>query len=289
MFKHLNTGAVAEVIESTDKSVTLRVAETDEVKEVALITFRRWWKPVETEGLAVEEPTEGLAVEEPETEELTPEEPRREAEEPTPEASRILSLSEIVGKLEGLFDTLNTLYFDGKLTKPVITVQSSPKSYGHCSTKKIWKESEDVSYYEINIGAEFLNRPSEYTAATMLHEMVHLYCRENDITETCQGGRYHNKLFKQECESRGLIIEYDRANGYSTSLPSESFAETLRANGFILKVPFARHTIEIRDKKTPDREKAHAYVCPKCGQTVRTTQELNIVCGHCNKPMERAE
>ena len=77
-----------------------------------------------------------------------------------------MKMSDVVTKLESLFDILNRVYFDNALPKPVITVQSTPKAYGHCSTKKIWK-SENDGQYEINIGAEFLNRPSANTAATM--------------------------------------------------------------------------------------------------------------------------
>ena len=78
-----------------------------------------------------------------------------------------MKMSDVVTKLESLFDILNRVYFDNALPKPVITVQSTPKAYGHCSTKKIWK-SENDGQYEINIGAEFLNRPS----ATRLRRCV---------------------------------------------------------------------------------------------------------------------
>lgn len=303
-YRHLNTGAVAELTETMENTVKLKVIETGEIKEVGIATFKRWWKPVKDEAPAevpaVEETEAQDAPTEPQNGQNEPEAPKAE-EMPTEkedapaddhgDEDKPLALSEIVSKLESLFDMLNGLYFEGKLPRPIITVQSTPKFYGHCSTKKIWKkgaDGEDEGQYEINIGAEFLNRPSEYTAATMLHEMVHLYCRENDIEETCQNGRYHNKRFKEECEARGLTIEYDRTNGYSTSLPSESFVENLRSNGYVLKVPFARHTIE-KEKKKAERNKTIKYVCPICGQTVRSTQELNLICGVCEVPMERVD
>lgn len=128
--------------------------------------------------------------EEPEAEVSETAEPEVNHDEP-------MKMSDVVTKLESLFDILNRVYFDNALPKPVITVQSTPKAYGHCSTKKIWK-SENDGQYEINIGAEFLNRPSANTAATMCHEMVHLYCLVNEIQDTCLKGRYHNKTFKAE-------------------------------------------------------------------------------------------
>ena len=152
--------------------------------------------------------------------------------------------------------------------------------------KKIWK-SENDGQYEINIGAEFLNRPSANTAATMCHEMVHLYCLVNEIQDTCQKGRYHNKTFKAEAEARDLEIGYDRTVGFSHTNPTEAFKKTLEDNGFVLEVPFARVMPE--EKAKAEREKPHRYVCPVCGQEVKTTADLSLICGICEVAMERAD
>ena len=154
------------------------------------------------------------------------------------------------------------------------------------TTKKIWK-SENDGQYEINIGAEFLNRPSANTAATMCHEMVHLYCLVNEIQDTCQKGRYHNKTFKAEAEARDLEIGYDRTVGFSHTNPTEAFKKTLEDNGFVLEVPFARVMPE--EKAKAEREKPHRYVCPVCGQEVKTTADLSLICGICEVAMERAD
>ncbi|MBR3552920.1 MAG: SprT-like domain-containing protein [Clostridia bacterium] len=197
-----------------------------------------------------------------------------------------MKMSETITALESLFDKLNGIYFEGKLPRPVITVQSTPKAYGHCTTKQIWK-SNDSAMYEINLGAEFINRPMEQTAATLCHEMVHLYCLENDIQDTCQKGRYHNKTFKREAEDRDLHIEYDRAIGYSLTSPTDTFIAKLKESGFDMSIKFARVTA--MRKPTSDREKPHKYVCPICGQEVRSTSELNLICGVCNVKMERMD
>lgn len=202
------------------------------------------------------------------------------------ETGEPMKMSDVVTKLESLFDILNRVYFDNALPKPVITVQSTPKVYGHCSAKKIWK-SENDGQYEINIGAEFLNRPSANTAATMCHEMVHLYCLVNEIQDTCQKGRYHNKTFKAEAEARDLEIGYDRTVGFSHTNPTEAFKKTLEDNGFVLEVPFARVMPE--EKAKAEREKPHRYVCPVCGQEVKTTADLSLICGICEVAMERAD
>lgn len=325
-YKHLNTGIAAELIVKDDLRAKMKVSETGEIKDMSLATFKRWWKPVEEEVVEVEDIDELLEEfaeieiddnllegtasdyeaepiqERPVESQIDQNEPEPdEAEESLPEDPEVpegdqnvsedapLTLSAIVAKLEGLFDLLNELYFENALSKQVITVQSTPRAYGHCSTKKIWAagENDDKARYEINIGAEYLNRASENTAAVMCHEMVHLYCRENDIEETCQNGRYHNKLFKQEAEARDLKIGYERAIGYSPTEPTKAFIAKLCENGYALEVPFARNTIEKGKSKTT-RQKAHKYLCHICGQEVRSTADLNLICGNCEITMERA-
>ena len=254
---------------------------------MAAASYDRRWK-------LYEEPETETA--EPETEAAAPEtdaaEPETEAAEPETETAEPethdepMKMSDVVTKLESLFDILNRVYFDNALPKPVITVQSTPKAYGHCSTKKIWK-SENDGQYEINIGAEFLNRPSANTAATMCHEMVHLYCLVNEIQDTCQKGRYHNKTFKAEAEARDLEIGYDRTVGFSHTNPTEAFKKTLEDNGFVLEVPFARVMPE--EKAKAEREKPHRYICPVCGQEVKTTADLSLICGICEVAMERVD
>ena len=318
MYKHQSTGAIAELLEDKGVTVSMKVAETGEIKEVGSATFKRWWKkvedqePTEPEATTDEpqadqnEPEEATPIETtteeknattddqepqdeaPENKETTAEDTTDDETETDPE-HKPLSMSEITAKLENLFDILNGVYFEGALPRPVITVQSTPKAYGHCSNKKIWSsgvEGEGDSYYEINLGAEFLNRPSEQTATTMLHEMIHLHCRENGIKETCQGVRYHTKVFKNEAEARDLEIDYNRSIGYSITTPTPELIEKLRKAGFALDVPFARHTLG--NGKAPQRNKSHKYECPDCGQSVRSTAELNINCGLCEVKMERA-
>jgi len=197
-------------------------------------------------------------------------------------------MSEVNDRLENLFDKLNEIYFDGKLPKPIITVQSAPQTYGHCSTRKIWVSDKD-SRYEINIGAEYLNRPAANVAATMVHESVHLFCLEAGIDDTCQNGRYHNKNFLKQGTIRDLNLSYRRDNGYSTTEPTEALIEKLKAIGFDTDIKFARLAMAKPDKpKAPPapRNKSNTYVCPVCGQTVKSTKELNIICGDCNEQFE---
>ena len=291
---------VVQIDEENRKIYSVPVNEPDaEPSVMAAASYDRRWtlyeEPVaeaaaETDDLLGDEdddllgPGEAPSAEETPIEDK-PEEPKKprakKADEPV-DPAEAMCMSETIKSLEDIFDKLNAIYFEGKLPKPVITVQTTPKAYGHCSTKKIWK-SENEGMYEINLGAEFINRPKEQTCATLLHEMVHLYCNENDIRDTCQNGRYHNKAFAVECEARDLVVEYDRANGYAHTSPTDAFKQKIAEAGIDLTVRFAR--IMPKAKAKAERQKAHRYVCPICGQEVRSTSDLSLICGVCEVPM----
>lgn len=46
-------------------------------------------------------------------------------------------MSRAVGQLEKIYNVLNLDFFDGELPLPIITVQSRPGTYGHCSVAKV--------------------------------------------------------------------------------------------------------------------------------------------------------
>ena len=73
-------------------------------------------------------------------------------------------MSRAVSQLEHIYNALNTDFFDGLLPVPIITVQSKPGTYGHCTTAKVWQR-KDGGAYELNIAAEVLNYPIGYHAA----------------------------------------------------------------------------------------------------------------------------
>ena len=81
-----------------------------------------------------------------------------------------MRVSEITSFLEHAYGVLNDTYVEGSIPPVVITVQSSPKAYGHYTTWDAWRQDEK-GYREINLGAESLSRPIENTIATLIHEM----------------------------------------------------------------------------------------------------------------------
>lgn len=102
-----------------------------------------------------------------------------------------------------------------------------------------------------------------------------------------QPGRAHWKLRRTRFWAGDGARSYDRTVGYSLTEPTEAFKKTLEDNGFVLEVPFAR--VAPKPKAKAEREKAHKYVCPICGQEVKTTADLSLICGVCEVRMERAD
>lgn len=198
-------------------------------------------------------------------------------------------ISEIVAFLEDAYDVLNVKYFNGELPKAVITIQSSPKAYGHFTPWDAWKENEN-GYKEINIGAETLNRSVYSVLSTMIHEQIHYYCFIHNIKDTSRSGYYHSKKFQIEAEKRGLIIEYDKKIGYSITSPSPELIEFINEQGW-QGVDLARQGQLSFSGGNNGRTKSNVrkYQCPECGCSVRATKSVNIACLDCNCPMELVE
>lgn len=193
-----------------------------------------------------------------------------------------MKISEITAFLEGAYDVLNVAYFEGGLPPVVITVQSSPKTYGHYTPWDSWHEGEG-GYKEINIAAESLDRPIEHVIATMVHEMIHCYCDLNGIKDTSRNETYHNKRFKEQAELRDLIIEYDSKIGWSLTTPSDSLVAFVEAQGWA-SIDLSRNDLT-NGSKGKGKGNQRKYQCPICGCSVRATKDVNIACLDCQTPM----
>lgn len=141
-----------------------------------------------------------------------------------------MKISEEVFFLEEAFDVLNQRYFESTLSRPAITIQSSPRAHGHFTPYDAWDDS-GLKLKEINLGAESLHRPVANVIATLMHEMVHYYCHTQGIKDTSRGNTYHNKRFKEEAEKRGLMISSAPHIGYSVTQPAPELEKLVRDMG----------------------------------------------------------
>ena len=134
---------------------------------------------------------------------------------------QLTSYNRVAGYLNKVFDILNEEFFESELSRPTITIQSTPKAYGHFSLREDTWVSKLGGTHEINIGAGTLSRPIEEVVATLLHEMVHYYNHVNGIQDCSRGNTYHNRRFKEAAEARGLAhhncrkLQYMRCNKHS--------------------------------------------------------------------------
>lgn len=208
-------------------------------------------------------------------------------------------MSRAISQLEHIYNSLNADFFGGMLPVPIITVQSKPGTYGHCSVAKVWQRSEDHTY-ELNISAETLNYPIEEVLDTILHEMIHVFCRENGIKETSRNGMYHNGRFKAEAEKRGMTCYRTEKYGWNTK-PNDFLVEYAMEKGWNeirigrnTMVPFSRLGVTGADNGSQQPEggkrpsNSRKYVCPKCKQSIRATKQVNIICGDCLRRMIEA-
>lgn len=143
----------------------------------------------------------------------------------------LTSYNRVAGYLNKIFDLLNDAYFESALSRPTITIQSTPKAYGHFSLREDTWLSKNGATHEINIGAGTLSRPIEEVTATLLHEMVHYYNCENGVQDCSRGNTYHNRRFKECAESHGLCVEHSDKYGWSHTAPSDGLLEFVLNNG----------------------------------------------------------
>ena len=205
-----------------------------------------------------------------------------------------VKISRTVGYFEKIYRTLNADKFGGQLEMPMITLQSSPRAYGHVTVNRVWRR-KDEECFELNIGAEYLKRPIENVVSTILHEMVHIYNLMNDIQDCSRGGVYHNKRFKEKAESVGLCIEYDTRIGWSITSPTEELIEYIIDKGWSdvlvnrggVSVGFTGGTGRTgtsgggTDTPIKKPSSTRKYQCPICGTTYRATRDLRAICGEC--------
>lgn len=208
-----------------------------------------------------------------------------------------IKTSRTAGYLEKIFRALNAKYFDNELEEPIITVQSTPRAYGHVTVGKTWRRGEEYRH-ELNIGAGTLDRPIENVVATMLHECVHLFNMQHGIQDCSRSSReYHNKKFKAAAEARDLAISYDPRIGWSITEPTEALLDFIIEQGWqdirINRMEWSgarpgkggTGAAPGTGTKNPNSHSIK-YQCPCCGTSVRATKVVRIMCADCGRMME---
>ena len=206
---------------------------------------------------------------------------------------QLTSYNRVAGYLNKMFDLLNAEFFENALSRPTITIQSTPKAYGHFSLREDTWISKLGGTHEINIGAGTLSRPIEEVAATLLHEMVHYYNYEMGIQDCSRGNTYHNRRFKEAAEARGLIVTHSDKYGWSHTSPSDRLLEVILDNDLTDILINRNEYTGFRITGTgthsgagaalpPKKSSTRKYICPCCGMSVRATRAVNVACMDCD-------
>ena len=207
-----------------------------------------------------------------------------------------IKTSRTAGYMEKIFRALNSRYFDSQLEEPVITIQSTPRAYGHVTVAKAWARADGERRHELNIGAGTLARPIEEVAATLLHEMVHYFNYKNGVQDCSRGNTYHNKKFKAAAEAHGLTVTHSDKYGWSHTAPGEALLDFILENGLtdilINRNEYGGFQVtgtgtHSGTGTTPPRRPSSTrkYICPCCGNSVRATKTVNIACLDCDVQM----
>ena len=212
----------------------------------------------------------------------------------------ITKTSRLAGQLEKLFRMLNEDFFDGELDTPIITIQSTPRAYGHYSVSPIWTVKGEELRHEINIGAGTLDREIEFTVGTLLHEMCHFY---NDtilnVQDCSRGGTYHNRQFKATAESVGLIVTKSEKYGWAHTAPADSLIEWILSND-VQEIQLNRNEgcgIRVTGGNSTanggtgvpavgiSKPHNYRYECPCCHAVARSGRMINLICADCMELM----
>ena len=210
----------------------------------------------------------------------------------------LTSYNRVAGYLNKIFDLLNAEYFENELSRPTITIQSTPKAYGHFSLKDDTWVSTIGNSHEINIGAGTLSRPIEEVIATLLHEMVHYFNYVKGVQDCSRGNTYHNRKFRDAAEAHGLLVDHHEKYGWTITSPSDELLEVIlkydltdilinrnEFGGFQITGTGTNNGAPTVVGITPRKSSSRKYVCPCCGMSIRATRVVNVACLDCDEQL----
>ena len=208
----------------------------------------------------------------------------------------LTSYNRVAGYLNKVFDLLNAEFFENTLSRPTITIQSTPKAFGHFSLRDDTWISKNGQSHEINIGAGTLARPIEEVTATLLHEMVHYHNFVNGVQDCSRGSTYHNRKFRDSAQARGLIVDHHEKYGWTITSPSDRLLQfcldndltdiLINRNDFFSYKGTGGGTHDPAPPVViPKTSSTRKYYCPCCGNSVRATKLVHIACMDCHQQM----
>lgn len=212
-----------------------------------------------------------------------------------------ITMSEIHMALQTAYNQINRDFYNGDLPKVVITLRElkNPNAITRISEIKEWKQNNQMRY-EIAVSSTKIREIHTVDIIySLMHEMVHLFCRTHGIQDTSRGGAYHNQNFKIYADFHGLDATETKENGWSETTPKPITEQWVRNNIMIKSIKLCKEAYDktededsnsapTQSVKKPLKKKQsyRRYVCPSCGLIVRATKDCNIGCLDCGEKME---
>ena len=210
--------------------------------------------------------------------------------------SNNLTIVPIVSALEKAFNTLNNRFYDGKLSRPVITLAEGSKmrAYGWFTIREVWHDNNDNSACELNISSDYLKRDFSEIVRTLAHEMVHCANHSEGIQDCARAGQRNNKYFRIMAEKHGMVWHepqtddekaYYQKYGFSDVRFSDEVKDEVLEMLSFLRESITLYRDETKNEKKKSKNNVIKYICPVCGCSCRATKEINIHCNECVEDM----
>ena len=173
-------------------------------------------------------------------------------------------------------NSMNEFFFDGELTHPSISYKKTRiNNLGHYHTGV----NDFGLEHELNLNTLHLGRPAFDVATTLLHELVHMYCKLRCLEKP---GSYHNKHFRRKMKYFGFNVS---SKGYhiGSYAPNSLFEQWLKLNHVDDK-PFLHNSPDTSLDGTYEApgSKLKKFSC-ECGYNVRVAKKgFKALCLNCN-------
>lgn len=186
-------------------------------------------------------------------------------------------------------------------TRLLVNVQQLRSGYGRYAPKAWTVNGSERDELCINPNEFCILKSPQECIDTLLHELTHVYCNRNGITETSRNGAYHNKrfrevaesVFKLKCTNKGInrkgVLAPLSCGWTTTSVGNEEYLGKLNEE---LPYPFDGSWFRKQQKKDKAEGTRHSvnsyrFCCPKCGQTIRgNTKKVRVLCLDCRVPFK---
>lgn len=111
-------------------------------------------------------------------------------------------------EMEQLYKIINKRLYNNDLPVPYFRMHNARYR------KKGWNiQYKQNKVCQIDINQKSLDNDKNIVLE-MLHQMVHIYCWKQNKKDTSRGGQYHNKIFRDIANEKGLVVDYNKNSGY---------------------------------------------------------------------------